>query len=191
MTAALQKAFCALQSLNRLTQDRTSRLNSADSLSVPGAPPRPDAGEAPARAHNRWKRLMESRCDRSSAALAKAEKIDRSYLGKMMRLTLPALASWTRSKAAAAVRCCSSSTPSRLAGRSNAFFTQPKAVLRPSSMPSDDVADALQVGYLAAVSPQPIEPAWAILNLTSVRSALSPAALANLSKCTQAGSISH
>jgi len=70
------------------------------------------------------------------------------------------------------------------------IFTQPKAVLRPSSMPSDDVADALQVGYLAAVSPQPIEPAWAILNRTSVRSALSPAALANLSKCTQAGSIS-
>jgi hypothetical protein len=40
-----------------------------------------------ARAH-RWKRLLESGRYSSLSELAAAEKIDRSYLGKMLRLTL-------------------------------------------------------------------------------------------------------
>jgi hypothetical protein len=43
--------------------------------------------KALARAH-RWKRLLESGRYASLAELAAAEKIDRSYLGKMLRLTL-------------------------------------------------------------------------------------------------------
>jgi hypothetical protein len=43
--------------------------------------------KALARAH-RWKRLLESGHYGSLAELAKAEKIDRSYLGKMLQLTL-------------------------------------------------------------------------------------------------------
>jgi hypothetical protein len=43
--------------------------------------------KALARAH-RWKRLLESGRYGSLAELAAAEKIDRSYLGKMLRLTL-------------------------------------------------------------------------------------------------------
>jgi hypothetical protein len=45
--------------------------------------------KALARAH-RWKRLLESGRYGSLAELAAAEKIDRSYLGKMLRLTLVA-----------------------------------------------------------------------------------------------------
>jgi len=43
--------------------------------------------KALARAH-RWKRLLESGRYASLSELAAAEKIDRSYLGKMLRLTL-------------------------------------------------------------------------------------------------------
>nr|WP_254452517.1 hypothetical protein [Roseicella sp. DB1501] len=43
--------------------------------------------KALARAH-RWKRLLESGRYGSLGELAAAEKIDRSYLGKMLRLTL-------------------------------------------------------------------------------------------------------
>jgi hypothetical protein len=43
--------------------------------------------KALARAH-RWKRLLESGRYVSLGELAAAEKIDRSYLGKMLRLTL-------------------------------------------------------------------------------------------------------
>ncbi len=43
--------------------------------------------KALARAH-RWKRLLESGRYASLAEMAKAEKIDRSYLCKMLRLTL-------------------------------------------------------------------------------------------------------
>ena len=43
--------------------------------------------KALARAH-RWKRLLESGRYGSLAELAAAEKIDRSYLGKTLRLTL-------------------------------------------------------------------------------------------------------
>ncbi|MDO9707984.1 hypothetical protein [Paracraurococcus lichenis] len=43
--------------------------------------------KALARAH-RWKRLLESGRYASLGELAAAEKIDRSYLGKMLRLTL-------------------------------------------------------------------------------------------------------
>lgn len=43
--------------------------------------------KALARAH-RWKRLLESGCYASLVELAAAEKIDRSYLGKTLRLTL-------------------------------------------------------------------------------------------------------
>lgn len=43
--------------------------------------------KALARAH-RWKRLLEEGRYSSLAELAAAEKIDRSYLGKMLRLTL-------------------------------------------------------------------------------------------------------
>src|SRR5215207_224268 len=46
--------------------------------------------KALARAH-RWKRLLESGRYGSLAELAAAEKIDRSYLGKTLRLTLLAL----------------------------------------------------------------------------------------------------
>jgi hypothetical protein len=42
---------------------------------------------APARAHW-WKRLSEEGRYGSLAELARTEKIDRSYLGKMLRLTL-------------------------------------------------------------------------------------------------------
>ena len=56
-----------------------------------GAPARtradPALVKALARAH-RWKRLLEIRRYGSLAELAAAEKIDRSYLGKMLRLTL-------------------------------------------------------------------------------------------------------
>ncbi|MBX6382609.1 MAG: hypothetical protein IRZ07_06485 [Microbispora sp.] len=60
--------------------------------SVPGAAPAriraaPALVKALARAH-RWKRLLESGRYGSLAELARAEKIDRSYLGKMLRLTL-------------------------------------------------------------------------------------------------------
>lgn len=40
-----------------------------------------------ARAH-RWKRLLEEGRYASLSEMAKAEKIDRGYLGKMLRLTL-------------------------------------------------------------------------------------------------------
>ncbi|HWX49970.1 MAG TPA: hypothetical protein VNZ61_18135 [Roseomonas sp.] len=43
--------------------------------------------KALARAH-RWKRLLEEGRNSSLSELAAAEKIDRSYLGKMLRLTL-------------------------------------------------------------------------------------------------------
>jgi hypothetical protein len=43
--------------------------------------------KALARAH-RWKRLLEKGRYGSLVELAKAERIDRSYLGKMLRLTL-------------------------------------------------------------------------------------------------------
>lgn len=43
--------------------------------------------KALARAH-RWKRLLESGRYASLAELAAAESVDRSYLGKMLRLTL-------------------------------------------------------------------------------------------------------
>ncbi|MBL6459044.1 hypothetical protein JMJ55_27320 [Belnapia sp. T6] len=43
--------------------------------------------KALARAH-RWKRLLESDRYGSLAELARVERIDRSYLGKMLRLTL-------------------------------------------------------------------------------------------------------
>ena len=53
------------------------------------AQPRADPAlvKALARAH-RWKRLLESGRFGSLAELAAAEKIDRSYLGKTLRLTL-------------------------------------------------------------------------------------------------------
>lgn len=59
---------------------------------VPGATPArtradPAVMKALARAH-RWKRLLESGRYSSLGDLAKAERIDRSYLGKMLRLTL-------------------------------------------------------------------------------------------------------
>src|SRR4051812_26828725 len=59
---------------------------------APGAaPPRtradPALVEALARAH-RWKRLLESGRYNSLAELAAAEKIDRSFLGKTLQLTL-------------------------------------------------------------------------------------------------------
>ncbi|HWL69279.1 MAG TPA: hypothetical protein VNS22_12935 [Geminicoccus sp.] len=47
----------------------------------------PTLVKALARAH-RWKRLLESGRSSSLSELAAAEKIDRSYLGKMLRLTL-------------------------------------------------------------------------------------------------------
>jgi hypothetical protein len=43
--------------------------------------------KALARAH-RWKRLLEEGRYASLSEMAKAEKIDRGYLGKMLRLTL-------------------------------------------------------------------------------------------------------
>ena len=60
--------------------------------SAPGAAPArtradPALVKALARAH-RWKRLLESSRLTSLGELAAAEKIDRSYLGKMLRLTL-------------------------------------------------------------------------------------------------------
>lgn len=60
--------------------------------SSPGATPArtradPALVKALARAH-RWKRLLESGRYGSLGELAAAEKIDRSYLGKMLRLTL-------------------------------------------------------------------------------------------------------
>src|SRR3954451_9445561 len=60
--------------------------------SAPGAAPTrtridPALVKALARAH-RWKRLLEEGLYGSLAELANAEKIDRSYLGKMLRLTL-------------------------------------------------------------------------------------------------------
>src|SRR3954469_15334320 len=60
--------------------------------SAPGATPTrtradPALVKALARAH-RWKRLLESGPHGSLAGLAKAEKMDQSYLGKMLRLTL-------------------------------------------------------------------------------------------------------
>jgi hypothetical protein len=60
--------------------------------SVPGTAPActradPALVKALARAH-RWKRLLEEGRYGSLSELAKAEKIDRSYLGKMLRLTL-------------------------------------------------------------------------------------------------------
>jgi hypothetical protein len=56
--------------------------------SLPGhAPADPALVKALARAH-RWKRLLEEGHYGSLAELAKAERIDRSYLGKMLRLTL-------------------------------------------------------------------------------------------------------
>lgn len=59
---------------------------------VPGAAPArtradPALVKALARAH-RWKRLLEEGRYGSLGELAAAEKIDRSYLGKMLRLTL-------------------------------------------------------------------------------------------------------
>ncbi|MDJ0391078.1 hypothetical protein QMO56_23490 [Roseomonas sp. E05] len=60
--------------------------------SAPGAAPMraradPALVKALARAH-RWKRLLEDGRYGSLSELATAEKIDRSYLGKMLRLTL-------------------------------------------------------------------------------------------------------
>jgi hypothetical protein len=60
--------------------------------SAPGAAPvrtraDPALVKALARAH-RWKRLLEEGRYASLGELAAAEKIDRSYLGKMLRLTL-------------------------------------------------------------------------------------------------------
>ncbi|WP_149539270.1 hypothetical protein [Siccirubricoccus phaeus] len=60
--------------------------------SAPGATPArtradPALVKALARAH-RWKRLLESGRFASLGELAATEKIDRSYLGKMLRLTL-------------------------------------------------------------------------------------------------------
>jgi hypothetical protein len=60
--------------------------------SVPGVAPArtwadPALVKALARAH-RWKRLLEEGRSASLSELATAEKIDRSYLGKMLRLTL-------------------------------------------------------------------------------------------------------
>ncbi|GGC69707.1 hypothetical protein GCM10011504_54490 [Siccirubricoccus deserti] len=43
--------------------------------------------KALARAH-RWKRLLDEGRYASLSEMAKAEKIDRGYLGKMLRLTL-------------------------------------------------------------------------------------------------------
>jgi hypothetical protein len=45
--------------------------------------------KALARAH-RWKRLLENGTYASISELAKAEKIDRGYLGRILQLTLPA-----------------------------------------------------------------------------------------------------
>ena len=50
-------------------------------------PGHPALVKALARAHW-WKRLLEEGRYGSLAELAKAERIDRSYLGKMLRLTL-------------------------------------------------------------------------------------------------------
>ena len=63
-----------------------------DRGSAPGAAPArtradPALVKASARAH-RWKRLLESGRYGSLAELAAAEKIDRSYLGAVLRLTL-------------------------------------------------------------------------------------------------------
>jgi len=63
-----------------------------DGGGVPGATPArtradPALVKALARAH-RWKRLLESGRYGSLAELAAAEKIDRSFLGKTLRLTL-------------------------------------------------------------------------------------------------------
>ena len=46
-----------------------------------------DAGEGAGRAH-RWKRLLENGTYASISELAKAEKIDRGYLGRILQLTL-------------------------------------------------------------------------------------------------------
>jgi hypothetical protein len=58
----------------------------------PGVPPSrtradPAMVKALARAH-RWKRLLEEGRYASLSEMAKAEKIDRGYLGRMLRLTL-------------------------------------------------------------------------------------------------------
>ena len=63
-----------------------------DGVVAPGVAPArtradPALVKALARAH-RWKRLLESGRYGSLAELAAAEKIDRSYLGKTLRLTL-------------------------------------------------------------------------------------------------------
>src|SRR5918995_563112 len=63
-----------------------------DGGSAPGATPTrtradPALVKALARAH-RWKRLLESGRYGSLAELAVAERIDRSYLGRTLRLTL-------------------------------------------------------------------------------------------------------
>jgi hypothetical protein len=63
-----------------------------DGCSAPGATPTrtradPALVKALARAH-RWKRLLESGRYGSLAELARAEKIDRSYLARTLRLTL-------------------------------------------------------------------------------------------------------
>jgi hypothetical protein len=58
---------------------------------TPGAPPRPRIDntlvKALARAH-RWKRLLEEGKYASLAELAKAEKINTSYLSRILRVTL-------------------------------------------------------------------------------------------------------
>jgi hypothetical protein len=53
------------------------------------AKPRPDETmiRALARAH-RWKRLLEERRHRSAAEIAEAEKMDRSFVNRLLRLTL-------------------------------------------------------------------------------------------------------
>jgi hypothetical protein len=53
------------------------------------AKPRPDEAliRALARAH-RWKRMLEDGTRRSAAEIAEAEHVDRSYVNRLMRLTL-------------------------------------------------------------------------------------------------------
>jgi hypothetical protein len=60
---------------------------SVPSIAPAGTRADPALVKALARAH-RWKHLLESGRYASLGELAAAEKIDRSYLGKMLRLTL-------------------------------------------------------------------------------------------------------
>ena len=75
------------------------------------AKPRPDETliRALARAH-RWKRLLEEGTYRSAAELAEAEKVTRSFVNRLLRLTLWRRISSKRSSTAGSRRACSWTT---------------------------------------------------------------------------------